>query len=239
MITKLAARRAALVLTDSAFSRDEIVRLLGIPPSRVRTIPLGLTLPTGVGPRAESPSREALVLFVGSVFNRRHLPETIQAVATVALRHPEVRLEIVGDNRSFPYQDLEAVARAAGIGERTAIRSYVDDGVLSDLYSRAGVFVFLSDYEGFGLTPLEALSWGVPIVVGDTPVAREVYANAARYVATTHLQETASAIEDLLFDAEARTHLLLQAPAVLARYSWERAGRQTLAALLEAAGAGR
>ena len=45
------------------------------------------------------------------------------------------------------------------------------------------MFVFLSEYEGFGLTPLEALSAGVPIVVNDTPVAREVYGDAAWYVA--------------------------------------------------------
>ena len=128
---------------------------------------------------------------------------------------------------------------AAGIGAPTAIRSYVADDVLADLYARAGAFVFLSDYEGFGLTPLEALSCGVPILVGDTPVAREVYGEAARYVATTDVPAAASAIEELLFDPEARRRLLTRAPAILERYSWERAGRQTLGALVEAAGAGR
>jgi glycosyltransferase involved in cell wall biosynthesis len=239
IIATLAARRARFVLTVSAFSGDEIVRRLRIPSDRVRVIPHGLALPAGAGQRANGRVREAMVLFVGSVFNRRHLPDTIQAVASVARRRPEVRLEIVGDNRTFPRQDLEAIARAAGIGDCTAIRSYVTDDVLADLYARAGVFVFLSDYEGFGLTPLEALASGVPILVGNTPVAREVYADAARYVATTDVPAAASAIEELLFDAEVRSRLLSRAPAVLARYSWERAGRQTLSALVEAAGADR
>ena len=47
---------------------------------------------------------------------------------------------------------------------------------------RASVFAFLSEYEGFGLTPLEALAAGVPPVVLDTPIAREIYGPAARYV---------------------------------------------------------
>ena len=73
-------------------------------------------------------------------------------------RHPDVRLEIVGDNRTFPRQDLEAIARrrASPVARRSGRTSPTRP--LADLYARAGVFVFLSDYEGFGLTPLEALS---------------------------------------------------------------------------------
>jgi glycosyltransferase involved in cell wall biosynthesis len=239
MLTTVSARRARLVLTDSEFSAGEIASRIGIASSRIRVIPLGLTRPAGDAGPVAGRDRDATVLFVGSIFNRRHLPETIEAAAAVARRHPQVRLEIVGDNRTFPRQDLEVVARAAGVGDRTAIRSYVSDETLAALYARAGVFVFLSDYEGFGLTPLEALSWGVPILVGDIPVAREVYAGAARYVATTDVHAAASALEELLFDRDARHRLLSEAPAVLGRYSWERAGRQTLTALLDAAGADR
>jgi glycosyltransferase involved in cell wall biosynthesis len=237
VITTAAARRARQVVTDSEFSRGEIAGRIGIPPGRIRVVPLGLTPPAGAAPAEAARHREPLVLFVGSIFNRRHLPETIEAVATVARRHPEIRLEIVGDNRTFPRQDLEAVARGAGVAERTAIRSYVSDDTLADLYARAGVFVFLSDYEGFGLTPLEALSCGVPIIVGDTMVAREVYGDAARYVGTSDAAAAAAALEALLFDEGARQALLTRAPGILGRYSWARAGRETLDVLLEAAGA--
>jgi glycosyltransferase involved in cell wall biosynthesis len=239
IVTAAAARRAWCVLTDSEFSGAEIVGRLGIPRSRIRVIPLGLASPAGPQPGSGSRPREAMVLFVGSIFNRRHVPDSIHAVAAVARRHPDVRLEIVGDNRTHPHQDLEAIARLAGIAERTTIRAYVADDVLADLYGRAGAFVFLSDYEGFGLTPLEALSSGVPVVVGDTPVAREVYGKAARYVGTADIGTAADELEALLFDANARHAVLAEAPAVLARYSWERAGRDTLSALLQAAGASR
>ncbi len=225
------------MITDSEFSRAEIAGRIGIRPGRIRVVPLGLTPPAGAAPAEAARTRAPLVLFVGSIFNRRHLPATIEAVAAIASRHPEIRLEIVGDNRTFPHQDLEAAARGAGIADRTAIRSYVSDDTLADLYARARAFVFLSDYEGFGLTPLEALSAGVPIVVGDTPVAREVYGDAARYVGTSDVAAAAAALEATLFDEAERRALLSRAPAILGRYSWTRAGRETLDVLLEAAGA--
>jgi len=95
--------------------------------------------------------------------------------------------------------------------------------------------VFLSEYEGFGLTPLEALASGVPIVVLDTPVAREVYGSAARYVSRPDVAEVAAAIAELFAEGPSRRELLAQAPAVLARYRWRDAARATLAAIEEAA----
>ncbi len=235
VVTTLAARRARMVVTISEFSRREIERHLHVPPARVRMIPLGLTSPVAAPRRLrEETPREPLVLFVGSVFNRRHVLELIRAVGDVATRHPEVRLELVGENRTYPRQDLEAAVAAAGLAGRTAIRSYVTDEVLAELYTRAGVFAFLSDYEGFGLTPLEALSCGVPIVLGDTPVAREVYGEAAALVGTTDVRAVAAALEARLFDADTRRQALARGAEVLGRHSWEEAGGATLDTLLEA-----
>ncbi len=75
----------------------------------------------------------------------------------------------------------------------------MDDATLAQLYRDASVFAFLSEYEGFGLTPLEALVEGVPPVVLDTAVARETCGGAARYVgADAGNQQIADAIVDLL-----------------------------------------
>ena len=123
-----------------------------------------------------------MVLFVGSIFNRRRLPETIAAFAAATARRPEARLVIVGADDRIHRCTSTRSRRPAGVGDRVDVQRYVSDAELDSLYQRASVFVFLSDYEGFGLTPLEALSAGVPIVVKDTPVAREVYGDAAWYV---------------------------------------------------------
>ena len=163
-----------------------------------------------------------MVLFVGSLFNRRHIPELIAGFAGVTRHVPDARLEIVGDNRTIPRLDMEALVAASGVGDRVALRAYLPESELSALYARARAFVFLSEYEGFGLTPLEALSAGMPIVVLDTPVAREVYGAAALYVERPDPGLIEAALRRVLTDDAERTRIL-------------EAGRDTLARVLVAA----
>lgn len=232
-LTAWSARRARAVITDTQFSAAGIRQHIGVPAARLHVIPLGLT------PRAASATgREPLVLYAGSVFERRRVDRLIQSFDGVVARVADARLEIVGENRTRrPHVDLEALRARTSHPDRITVRSYVDDATLASLYARASVFVFLSEYEGFGLTPLEALAAGVPPILLDTAVARETCGDAARYVhphATN--DEIAHAIGGLLGDGEARRTILAHAPAVLSRYDWGRAAHDTLTVLEEAAG---
>lgn len=227
LLTRQAARSAEIIFTISEFSKGEIVERLSVPPDRIR-----VTYPS-VTPRPPTgEAREPLVLFVGSIFNRRRLPATITAFAAATAARPEARLVIAGADRSYPALDLPGLAMEAGVGRRVDLKQYVTEEELTSLYARASVFVFLSEYEGFGLTPLEALSAGVPIVVLDTPVAREVCGDAAWYVpADSDVRGAASAIRTLLEDPDSRERMLRAAPEVLARYSWDAAADATLAGI--------
>jgi len=243
MVTRWSARRAALVLTDSLFSRTEIERHLGLPPARTRVIPLGASAPACLeemppaivlaGETVSTPvhAREPFVLYVGSVFNRRRLPDLIASFPFVVAEAPDARLHIIGENRTFPHQDLATLIRHSGLGDRIGLSAYVSDDELARAYGRASVFVFLSEYEGFGLTPLEALACGIPVVLLDTSVAREVCGAAALYVAPGDPHAVAAAILSLLRDSNARGAVLAAAPDVLSRYSWTTAARLTMNAL--------
>ena len=239
LLTRQAARAAEVIFTISEFSRHEIVDRLGVPAERILvTYPSVTPRPPAhrslreVGPAHRSPGEGGLVLYVGSILNRRRLPSTISAFAAATARRPDVRLVIAGADRSYPALNLATLAAEAGAAARVEIRNYVTETELDDLYGRASVFVFLSEYEGFGLTPLEALSADVPIVVLDTPVAREVYGDAAWYVPPeTDVVSAAEAIRTLLEDEESRARFLSHAPSVLARYSWDAAADATLAAI--------
>lgn len=236
-VTAWSARRAAIVLTDTAFSRDEIVRHIGIPAQRIRVIPPGLSAP--LTPAAGE--RELQILFVGSLFRRRHVDRLIAAFAeSIALRVPASRLVIVGEDRTYPPFDFDAqiAGYAPDVRKRMTLTSFVDQRELARLYSTAAVFVFPSEYEGFGFTPLEALASRIPPIVLDTPVAREVYGPAARYVSLdlSGHSELADAVVELLTNNVARDAVLRHADEVLGRYDWNRAAAATLRAIEAAAG---
>ncbi len=225
--TRHAARRAAQIITVSGFTRDELVEHFRVSPARISVVWSGIHRPS----RPQALAREPLVLFVGSMFNRRHIPTLIQAFARVSVRVPAARLVLVGHNRTHPHQDPARLAALAGVGDRVTVRSYVDDAELETLYARAMVFVFLSEYEGFGFPPFEAMAAGVPAVVGDTAVARELYLDAAQRLSVGDVSGVADAIGTLLEDQHARATLLAAAAQRLPRFSWERAAADTLRVL--------
>jgi glycosyltransferase involved in cell wall biosynthesis len=232
ILTRWSSTRARLVVTVSDAARRDILSHFALPPARVRRIYPGV-VSLGASTHAGS---TPLVLFVGSVFNRRHIPDLIRAFAPIARDHPDARLEIVGDNRTHPYEDLAAIVAANSLPKQVTLRPYAFDAELSDLYGRARAFALLSEYEGFGHPPLEALRSGVPPLLLDTDVAREVCGDAALYVRLDDLSAVTSALNSLLFDDEVRSHILRAAPPVLARYSWTRAAADTLEVLEAAAG---
>ena len=233
-LTRRSARAAAVVFTDSEFSRDEIVRHI-----RARSRPdRGDCRPAsarGIDPSHDRPRRDPLVLFVGSLFNRRRLPELIAAFARATADLPDARLVIVGDE---PH--LAAAGSRAGRGRArrrrrgSRLRSYVDDGELATLYApRVGVRVPVRVRR---LRADAARSAGRrrPVVVLDTPVAREVYGDAASYVpaaadvTATRRRSSARLLDGSAANAARRSQ---HAAAVLARYSWDDAAMRTLAGI--------
>jgi glycosyltransferase involved in cell wall biosynthesis len=229
--TRAAAKRARRVVTVSRFSAGEIVRWLGVPRDRIVVAPNA-----AFEARTPEPSgtRDPVVLFVGSLFNRRRIPDLLRAFADVVARVPDARLVLIGDNRTHPRIDPRELAAELGIAARVDWREYVSDQELDSAYWSARVFVFLSDYEGFAITPLEALAHGAPPVLLDTPVAREVYGEGARLVSGDRAS-IADALTTLLSDEAAHADLLARGKQCLARFSWADTAATVRRAIEEAA----
>ena len=225
-----AVAAARTVITISEFSKRELIERLDVPTARIRVIPPTIS----PQPSALSPSARR-VLYVGSIFNRRHVPDLIRAFAPIARAHADASLDIVGDDRTYPREYLQDTIASESVERQVRWHKYVSEAQLRELYASARAFAFLSEYEGLGMTPLEALAAGVPSVLLDTPVAREACGGHALYVAPGDLSGTTSAIERVLFDDETRARLLTSSLHTLARFAPGRAGRETLAVLEAAA----
>jgi len=228
-LTARAARSARSIITISEFSATEIVRYLKVDRARIHIAPPG---PPDVSVAAAA-GRDPIVLFVGSLFSRRHIPELIEAFALVVRKQPDARLVLVGSNRTNPPINPRAVAAALGVGHAVDWQEYVDDDDLGRLYASARVFAFLSDYEGFAMTPMEALAHGVPSVLMDTSVTREVYGDGAVLVPLAP-GAIAAALDGLLHDASRRDRTLAAGRVRMSRLSWTRTA-STVRQALEAA----
>lgn len=242
LLARASVRASTRVLTISDFSRREMLRLFPQAAARVVSIPLGPDddLPQAP-PREESRRALAvsgpLVLSVGAILNRRRLPELLAAFALLRRRLPTARLEVVGENRTHPRLDLEAEVARLGLTGHAQLRGFLDENGLALRYSAADLCVVLSDYEGFGLPALEALSRGVPLVTSNRPALSELFGEAALLVDPADPAAIAEAAARVLEDPELAARLRSQGLAVAARFSWAETARRTWAVLEEAAGA--
>jgi glycosyltransferase involved in cell wall biosynthesis len=247
LFTRASARRAHTVITDSEFSRREIIDLLGVSATKVVVVLPGIDAYAPAGPVANrgvamgpgdtrlADATEPRILYVGSIFNRRRVPDLIRAVALLSRRRPGVTLDLVGANRTFPFEDIAQLIELHAPTGRVRWHEYASDADLRELYGRARAFAFLSEYEGLGMTPLEALAVGVPPVVLETPAARETLGDAAVYAPVDpDIPAIVRALETALFDGDTRARVLAAAPAAVAKYDWKRAADETLR-ILEAA----
>ncbi|BCS33695.1 glycosyl transferase family 1 [Luteitalea sp. TBR-22] len=235
LMARWSAHRAAIVLTLTQFSAREIQEHLGVAADRLRVVPLAVDYHDAPPPPPAPPPATPVVLFVGSIFERRHLPMLIEAVALARRTVPALRLEVIGENRTHPRQDLQALADRLGLADGIRLRDYVADPDLEAAYASAGVFAFLSEYEGFGLTPLEAMRHRVPTVVLDTAVAREVYGQGGRYVQLGDTMGLAQILARLVSEPVDRIAQVAAGDATVQKYRWEDATRLVWQALVDAA----
>jgi glycosyltransferase involved in cell wall biosynthesis len=229
-LTRSAARRASKIVTVSEFSRQEIARYTRTPLDKIEVASPGAPAEDD----RSAAGREPVVLYVGSLFNRRRIEDLMRGFSLAAKHVPRASLVLAGDNRTSPRIEPNELARTLGIADRFTWHSYVDDAEVSRLYSTARVFAFLSDYEGFGIPPLEAISHGVPVVLLDTAVSREVYGAGALLVSPAPT-EIGSALQRLLTDPAVHASVLEAGRTRLRHYSWSRTARVLLTALETAA----
>ncbi|MEE8390878.1 MAG: glycosyltransferase family 1 protein [Anaerolineae bacterium] len=236
------AQNAALVLTDSEASRRDIVAHLGLSDERVRVVYLAasdqyvaIPSPDDATVRARYGLPERYVLYLGGFDVRKNVATVLGTYRWAGpLIGEECPLVIAGrlPERDTPFTpDPRRLAQEQGIDERFV--RFIDSPTEADkptLYRGAVAFVFPSRYEGFGLPPLEALACGTPVVGSDVSSIPEVVGNAGVLLPPDDAEGMAGALIQLATDDDFRAELSRRALLQAARFSWERAARETLTA---------
>ncbi len=242
MMARLAARLSRSLLACSEFTKSEIRRHLG-PVAAAKTAVVALGPDDGLPPGPDRAAcRAALglsdadtyVITVGTILARRNIPMLVRAVSRLVPDHPGLRLGIVGDNRSHPFEDPMALARSLGCERAVRVSGFVANREIAGHYAAADLAIFLSEYEGFGLPALEAMSRGVPTMVADRASLNEIFGPGALVVEPNEAGVVGGltrVIGDPAFAADLRRRGQEHAKA----FSWERAAADTLRVLEGAA----
>jgi glycosyltransferase involved in cell wall biosynthesis len=205
------ARSATLVVTPCDHAKRRAVETLGLDPSRIEVIPLGidhgLYSPRGADDeRILRPLRvpRRFLLYPAALLPHKNHFALIDAMAR--LDDKEIELVLTGPSLGN-LRRLHLRAHERGVGERVRHLGFVSGSQLAALYRSATLMVFPSLYEGFGAPSIEAMACGCPVVASRSGALPEVCGDAAAYYDAMAPEDIAESIRVLLADSSKRSML--------------------------------
>jgi glycosyltransferase involved in cell wall biosynthesis len=232
----LRASRAVIVISES--TRRDLLHFHDVPPEKIHVVLSGYDGNRFVpdGPVA-SPGAEPYVLCVGNVMPHKNLLRLIEAFAMLAPRLP-VRLVLRGWGRASHVRDLQAAIQRLGLERRIDWQPYASHDELPALYRGARVLTLPSLHEGFGLTALEAMACGTPVVASGVSSIPEVVGNAAVLVDPLDPASIAEGLSRVLTDDRLAKSLRERGLERATQFSWTSTARKVQQALARAIGGG-
>lgn len=247
-----AIARAARVLTISHSSAKDISRITGIAQDKIRVTPLGvdekffdaklIESEIALRSRYRVPIERPIILYVGGIDERKNIRMMLNTLR-------EIKQHCIGKGQLVPVlliagriaQDKQYPAFAnmvseLGLDGDVVTPGYVPDGDLQQIYAIARLFLFLSLYEGFGLSPVEALAAGCPVVSSNRSSMPEVLGSAAAMVNPENLSEITKAVLEILESPEMNSSVIERGREQARKFPWRQTGEKTLEVYREMAG---
>lgn len=231
-----AMRRAVRVITDSASSRRDILRVYRMPDDKVVSIPLA------AGPEFSPISQETArqivkerfriavpyVLSVGVLQPRKNIALLIEAFALARHQSTIDQALVLTGKRGWGCEGLTRQAARLKVSDYIVFTDYVKDEDLPALYSAADAVAYPSLYEGFGLPPVEAMACGAPTLVSDRPCMPETVGHGAWVLPALDAVPWGEAMARLAMEPELRAHWSRRGIARAGELSWSETARRTM-----------
>jgi len=243
----MSAWRCKKVLTISDHARRDIARYLKVPISKIVVTPLA-PIPMGAGAAAPG-SEEATkilaqyriappyVLTVAGLGKHKNTISLVRALDLLQRRNSLKQLSLVVTGNDYGARDaIWTEIERLGLTHAVVLPGYVPARDLPTLYACAAAYASVSRFEGFGMTVLEAMACGAPVVISNCASLPEVAGDAAVVVDPDDTDALAGALFTLIADPERRRDYVERGRNRVAQFSWDATARLTLDAYLEAGG---
>ena len=231
------ARAASHVVTDSEYSRQDILRTYRLPPERVTTTPLAAS--SRFAPVTDTQELKRVldkyeidgdyILAVGSIQPRKNIGRLIRAYTLMRSQHPDnaPKLVIAG-KRAWLFEETIKAAAISEASENIVFTGYVPESDLAALYTGALCFAYPSFFEGFGIPLLEAMRCGTPTITSDRTCFPEVVGDASLIIDPFDEQSIAEGLWRMVSDAALREQLRSRGFVQSSLFDWRETARLTI-----------
>ena len=243
-LTRYSARRARRILADSAATRDDVVAAFGIPADRVDVVysacdpdfrPIDRDDAAQLAFRRAHNLPERVILYLATLEPRKNVDRLVHAYARLVKRGLPHALVLAG-GKGWGYEKIFRAIEEHGLRDRVILPGYVSRDEQPRWYNAADLFVYPSQYEGFGLPPLEAMACGIPVVTSNSSSLPEVVGSAGITVNVDDVEALADAMAAVLSDPDEAARRREAGVRRAATFTWESAAAACVDAYRRAAG---
>lgn len=222
---RAAVMRADRVICISANTQRDLIDIFGVAPEKTVVIHLGFTLTNQGELTASLAESRPFLLYVGLRGRYKNFDALLSVYASSAALRENFALVAFGGGR-FSAEEDERI-RALGLVDSVRQMSG-DDALLAGLYRQSAAFVYPSLYEGFGIPPLEAMSFDCPVICSNTSSLPEVVGDAAYLFDPADPDALRAAIEVVVGSSDLRSDLVRRGRARIQHFSWDRTAMETM-----------
>ncbi|PWR69741.1 glycosyltransferase family 4 protein [Methanospirillum lacunae] len=226
-------RKASLILSISEYTKKDIVGKYHVDPDKIHVTHLGVS--DHFHPSTQSEIRSLrkkynlinpFILFVGAIEPKKNISTIIKAYHKIRQKNSDIDLVIAG-KKSWKYQEVFSLVDSLKLNENVHYLQFVPYEDLPILYSAASVFVFPSNYEGFGLPPLEAMKCGTPVIVSNKSSLPEIVGSEGIMVEPDNFEDLAVKIQTIFTDESIQDEHIMYNLTRSKEFTWERCANAT------------
>ena len=231
------------IIAVSENTKNDIIELSGVPAEKIRVIYSGNNANAKVEAANESMSEvEAkdfltnhnltgrIILYLGTIEPRKNIVGLIKAYNELRDKNElfkDIKLVLAGAH-GWKEEKIYKEWRISPYQDDIIFLGYISQKEKDILYKKASVFVYPSYYEGFGFPPLEAMTYGLPVICSNVSSLPEVVADAALMINPFVPEEITTALEMILTDETLRQSLVIKGRARAQFFSWEKTAAEYL-----------